>query len=361
MRNFLHRLALGLIGPIRPIGPITFDRIACIELSRMGDVMAMLPAINALRSRHPSSYFAVAVRHEYAELLRRAHVADEVLGVRRRNIVRRLRERKITLACSMSPSTTNAMAALFGSKQSVGYLSTPKSLPGISETSVVSAIGAEIMPRSVHHMNIYLRAMEVCQTLGIGEEFRLETISIDQEWERISRPGLRSLDSIVQSPYIVLHPFSGWKFRSWPAERWRRLVELIIGKTKLGCVCISSKAEEASLRRIVDPGSRIGIATGLSLVDLAVLIKKSRVFVGNDSGPLHLAAAIGVPVVGLYGPASPSYTAPPAGQGHYLFHQMECSPCPQRRCIRPNDTCMMQIDHESVFEAIERATGKNVA
>ena len=165
---------------------------------------------------------------------------------------------------------------------------------------------------------------------------------------------MHALDLAIHSDYIILHPFAGWEFRSLPAERWKQLLEIIVRKTPFECVLISSGAEREQLEAIAGGNNRIHYAAGLPIEHLAVLIKRSKGFIGNDSGPLHIAAAIGIPVVGLFGPAAPQFTAPPGGHSSYLFRQLECSPCSQRRCVRPQNSCMMQLDPDSIFNSIEK-------
>jgi ADP-heptose:LPS heptosyltransferase len=360
MKNFIHRTLVALLSSIRPVHAIDPAQIGCIELSRMGDVLAMLPALRLLRASFPSSKITVVVQQSYAEFLRRLAIVDEVIGIGNRSIhqtVHILRDRNVTLTCSMSPATTNACCALLGARAAIGYLGPPLTLPGILDRNAVTGIGAEIIREEFHMENLYTRGVKICRSLGITDEPQSSNITIDSDWENTSLDVLRALDLTTHSDYIVLHPFAGWEFRAWPAERWRQMLEILIRATPNECVLISSKGERTRLETIAKENHRVRYAVGLPMEHLAVLLKRSAGYIGNDSGPLHVAAALGVPTVGLFGPAAPKFTGPPGDHSAYLFRQLECSPCSQQRCVRPHNSCMMQLDTESVLDAIEKLFG----
>jgi ADP-heptose:LPS heptosyltransferase len=360
MKNFIHTTFVGALSSLRSIHAIDTERIGCIELSRMGDVCAMLPALRLLRNNFPQSDITVVVQQPYAEFLRRLDISTGVIGIENRSIrqtVRILRKRNSTLACSMSPATTNALCALLGARAAIGYLGPPLTLPGILDRSTVTGIGAEIIRQEFHMESLYQRGVKICRSLGITEDPTSSIITIDSNWESTSLGFLRALDLTTHSDYIVLHPFAGWKFREWPVERWRQLLEMIARSTPYECVLISSSDERARLEAVVKENHRIRYAIGLPVEHLAVLLKRSTGYIGNDSGPLHVAVALGVPTIGLYGPAAPKFTGPPGAHSTDLFKQLECSPCSQRRCVRPHNSCMMQLDSESVFHAIEKLFG----
>ena len=360
MKKFLHTAVVRWISSIRSVHAIDPGRIACIELSRMGDVLVMLPALRLLRTGFPSSEIIAVVQQPYAGFLRLLGIVDGVIGIEKRNIlstVKILRTREVTLACSMSPATTNAFCALFGARASIGYLGAPDTLPGILDRSTVTGIGAEVAGHDYFMENLYQRGAKICRSLGIQTEPLPTAMAIDADWEHASVEILHTLDLAIHSNYIILHPLAGWEFRMWPVERWRRLLEMIIGRTTFDCLLISSANERARIEAIAPGNPRIRCVAGLPVEHLAVLMKRSAGFIGNDSGPIHIAAALGIPVIGLFGPADPRYTAPTFGHCRYFFQRLECSPCSQRRCVRPRNSCMMQLDPDSIFNAIEEFFG----
>ena len=156
--------------------------------------------------------------------------------------------------------------------------------------------------------------------------------------------------------YVVIHPFAGWKLqgvarsgvRRTGGSAWSGRMELYSGfsweEEKDGTL--------PALRQQFAGNRSVCFASSLSLLGSAVLISGSSLFVGNDSGPLHLAAALGVPAVGLFGPSDPSLTAPCAySPSSWLYHRVECSPCDQRKCVRPGNPCMNAISVDEVLAA----------
>jgi heptosyltransferase-2 len=110
---------------------------------------------------------------------------------------------------------------------------------------------------------------------------------------------------------------------------------------------------------------RVRFFPSADILKTAALLRDADLFIGNDSGPLHLAALLEVPLIGLFGPASPELTAPLSARGSFLYHQVACSPCSQTVCIMPDNSCMRRITPEDVLTAVaeelERASGHRSA
>ena len=173
---------------------------------------------------------------------------------------------------------------------------------------------------------------------------------MDQE-----RPGLDG------AAPVVLHPGSGWDLKNWPAERWGTLAAVL--RSRHGApVAVTGAAGEAPLvQAVVDAseGAAVGLAGQLGLPALAALHARARLVVATDSGPLHLAALMGVPVVGLYGPAAPSVFAPwrPCAPARLLWSGLPCSPCgtlvdPPCGATRLPD-CVLALSLADVLAAVE--------
>jgi ADP-heptose:LPS heptosyltransferase len=111
------------------------------------------------------------------------------------------------------------------------------------------------------------------------------------------------------------------------------------------------------LRSAFSGNERVVFAPSSDIMDTAAVIRHAELFIGNDSGPLHLAALLGVPVVGLYGPAPPEQTAPYAGRGVFLYRKVSCSPCTQTVCTMPENSCMNRITVEEVYDVASGLLG----
>jgi heptosyltransferase-1 len=157
--------------------------------------------------------------------------------------------------------------------------------------------------------------------------------------------------------YIVIHPFAAWSFRQWSPSHFIHLAHSILRGMDCDIVFVCSDEEEQSLevlRREFRNETRVYFFASPSLSESAALIQGASAFIGNDSGPLHLAAVLGVPVIGLFGPAHPQLTGPTTSSGTYLYHRVECSPCSQIRCVRPEAPCIDLISPDEVLVALRR-------
>jgi ADP-heptose:LPS heptosyltransferase len=160
-------------------------------------------------------------------------------------------------------------------------------------------------------------------------------------------------------PVVAVHPGASWVDRRWPVER---LVQVIRTLRERGAfpVALGGPADQSAVAQLAAAGA-VPVATG-SVRDMARVLSVSQLFIGNDSGPLHVAAACGTPLVGLYGPNLPELVGPDPlhSRARVLIHRLPCSPCPMNvanstgRCLRPHGLwCMEQVSVEDVLGAAE--------
>jgi ADP-heptose:LPS heptosyltransferase len=165
-------------------------------------------------------------------------------------------------------------------------------------------------------------------------------------------------------PFIVVHPFAGWRYREWPHANTIELIRRILSDSAIHVALIGIQDEGEKLKWMGEQtgnSGRITILAGENLANLAVLLKKSLLFIGNDSGPIHLASALGVRCIGLFGPAPPHITGPVRTKNRFLYHSLECSPCKQRYCIRPQNSCLSLITVEEVYARVKEVLSEAVA
>ena len=341
--------------------------LAAVELTRLGDFISILSALRALREHFPASHIHVVTNIAHVPLLALCEGGIETIGVRRANSViglldalRSLRRSKPELVFSMSPSNRNAALALAsGAPFIAGYLRPAESMTPFLDVTPVESIGLSDTPRlTFSSESIHDRAWKVLETLGIH---RLQD---PPGLFRLWKPApavLERLRSIgVRKPYIVVHPFSGWEFRSWPLGEFAVLAEKILDKTEREVVFVCRSVEAAQLEPLqlhLEGRRGAHFFPSGDILDTAALIRDADLFIGNDSGPLHLAALLGVPVIGLFGPASPEHTAPRNAAGTFLYHKVSCSPCTQTRCTMPANSCMRRITVDEVSDAAMRLLG----
>ena len=348
--------------------PAGVRTIVAVELTRLGDFVTILPALRALRSRFPLARTCVVTSEAHAPLLDLCEPGIDVISIRRPKTLsgfltalRKVRGMSPDLVCSMGPANRNAALALAsGAPFIVGYLNGTDSLTPFLGITPVESIGFSGRTNlTFAGENIQDRPWKVLQSIGVSTP-RDPFISFPR-WKPDVRRLARHRSLGLQRNYVVMHPFSGWEFRSWPLSRFRSLAERMLGQFPSGVVFLCSDLEASRLKPLRDAfrgAERMVFAPSSDILDSAAVIQQADLFVGNDSGPLHLAALLGVPVVGLFGPALPGQTAPCAARGVFIYEKISCSPCTQTRCIIPASSCMSRITVEEVFDAANRLLGE---
>ena len=182
--------------------------------------------------------------------------------------------------------------------------------------------------------------------------------------ERLARAGVTASDRIV-----VIHVSAGNPFRRWPAGHFAELIAALAESDAARRIVITSGPSEADAAALVTAAARTRVGNAgagrilscgeFSLAELRALLDRAALYIGGDSGPLHIAATTGVPIVGLYGPTLPSRSAPWRGD-QWITESVDggplpCRPCDQRVCAPGDFRCLTGIRPAQVVEAATRA------
>ena len=154
--------------------------------------------------------------------------------------------------------------------------------------------------------------------------------------------------------FAVLHPGARRELRRWPAERFAQLAAILHRELSMQIVFIGDPSEKELVTSIQEqiPFPTFSTTGVLSLGAFAALMPKASLFIGNESGPLHIAALSGAPSLGLYGPGEPHVFYPVTPRTAVLHKILECNPCDQVHCKYPNNPCIQRITIEEVREKI---------
>src|SRR4029453_11622688 len=183
--------------------------------------------------------------------------------------------------------------------------------------------------------------------------------------DRLARAGVSTTDRL-----ILVHVSAGNPFRRWPQEAFSKLAAALAARDGTRVLLTSGPSEREAANRIAE-AARSRLTSGLrdrvltlgdfSLAELRALLDRVVLYIGGDSGPLHIAATSGVPIVGLYGPTLPVRSEP--WRDPRLITEsvevtgLECRPCDQRTCTPGDFRCLTRISPEAVLEAVDRALG----
>jgi len=162
------------------------------------------------------------------------------------------------------------------------------------------------------------------------------------------------------SPIVCVHPGAAWRPRAWRPERFGAVADWIQEHYHAQVLFVGSSDERdigAEVRANVKQRSVFWLAGELTWQELGALIERARLFIGNDSGPAHVAAAIGIPSVVLFGPQEPERFHPWSDRSVVLHHRIHCCPCRQVTCVHPENPCVNLIEVEEVKAQVRRALG----
>jgi lipopolysaccharide heptosyltransferase I len=309
------------------------DRLLLIRLGAVGDVLRTLPALHLIRRTFPSLHVAWLVEDLSRELLEGHPEIDEVIRFPRRelraaaarparivalfrDVVRDLRARRFTVAADFQGSLKSGLLArLSGASRRIGLA------PGHARELSFLFTNAWVRPASTT-MNRVARNLLLAEALGAGGD-EVEIVLPERPEEgREAEAILREL-APGPRPAIVLSPGTSRRQRRkrWPADHYARLAALLREGGEAACLVAWGPGEDETARRIVSASggaARMLPATGLRL--LAALLRRAALFVGADTGPMHLAWGVGCPVVALFGPTDPRLNGP-LGQDHVVLRR----------------------------------------
>lgn len=327
--------------------------ILIVRLSAIGDVIHGLPVLNALRDRFPQARIAWVVEDRAAELLRGHRSLDQRIALPRGwlkspgtvwQLRRRLRALEPDVAIDLQGLSKSAVAAwLSGATRRIGF--------GDANGRELSKwLNTErVHTGSRHVIDCYL---ELLRPLGIESpavRFDVPEGEPDREAaERVIR------EAACEDGFCVISPGAGWPSKRWPPARFAAVTRHLGGAWGLSTAVIwAGQQERASAEQIVAASDgHARLAQTMSLRTLAAVSRRGRLYIGSDSGPLHLAAAVGTPCVGLYGPW-PAERHGPYGPQHVAIQKMVCQGSTRTR-RNASAEYMEAIDVPSVCEACDR-------
>jgi heptosyltransferase-2 len=334
-------------------------RILVKATNWLGDVVMGIPALRALRAAAPDAHLAVLIRSELASLLAGMRWIDEVVAYRHPvgtgrlpGIVRTIRAARFDWAI-VFPNRPEPALWMFLARipNRVGYalhrrgpLLTHKAWPS-------DAV------RGGHQVHWYLDLLR--QTMGVESQPESGGFEVDPVAAEKMRSWLAAARRRPAVPLVALAPAATYgPAKEWPADRYAELVD---GLDTEGweCVIIGAPGERARCDD-VRARSRAGgiLAAGeTSVAELAALLSLCQGFVGNDSGPMHLAAAVGLPTLGLFGSTAPWRTGPVGPRAQVLYERIECSPCLDRTCRFGHMNCFRPITTDRVLGTFLRMAG----
>jgi len=327
---------------------VSLNRILLIKLRYIGDVVLSTPLLPILAKRFPSASVTFLVNRGTEEVLHGNPYLDQVLVVPRDNLksqidfIRSLRRANFDGVVDLTDGDRSAFLSLMtGAPLRVGYNREGR-IRGNCYTHVVSSdYGA------MHMVDYHAQVLPI---LGLSDSVEDPKIFLRPMDEEQGKELFRRIMPI-ERPLVLLYPSARYYFKAWPPERFAALADWLALQGAVVAL-IGTQGEFPLGERIVNltRSSAVNLMGKTSLSQLAGLMKLSALLIGNDGGPLHMAGAVGCPVLGLFGPTDPAVWGVRGEQVGVIYKNVDCSNCFFPGCQRGEGSCMKRITIEEVCE-----------
>jgi len=336
------------------IEPGSAPKILLIRLRRIGDIVMTTPAVAALKKALPRASLTYVVEKPYVRLIEGNPAIEETVLIPPHQkafsflgLVRRLRRERFDIAVDFHGGPrASRIAWLSGARLKVGY-----------ELKHKGFIYDILVPRSregapIHSVENHLNLV------------RAAGIEVQKPWPRLFLPPARPEETrrieelwsgggLTGKRAVVLHVGAGNAFRDWGSQNLTALALRLAALPDVQVALVGSAEDvpRAGEIRMKSGNAVISFAGTLNLIELREAIGRAMLFVGPDSGPMHIAATTSTPIVALFGPNLPEYNAPWRAQATVIEKTLDCRPCKQRTCTTGDLRCLLSITVEEVFEA----------
>lgn len=335
-----------------------FKKIIIIKIWALGDSVVSLPLIKTIKEHNPNAQIDVLARNRNADVFKHTNFINNIFLFEPKKFLQILKLiRKYDLIIDTEPYLRlSALLSLFLGKRRIGFANQIRSLIYTDSTP---------FRKDQHMVENYL---DMARILGINVKLnnliKLETTNEEK----------KSVDDFLKSFIIKKSDFlvgfcagsaESAKTRIWPNERFAKVADELIKKYHAKIVFIGSKGEKAQIENILNQMKykklAVNSAGSISLRSTFYLIECCKLFISNDTGPMHIAAAQGVTTIGLFGPNTPILWAPFGEKNKSIYKNVECSPCIQNDkgitpdCLRKTDRylCMNLITTNDVLNAVK--------
>jgi len=341
-------------------------RILIVKLGSIGDIVHTLPALDALRRELPEARIDWLVESRARDILLDNPYVDNILEVdtlawRRRlgrietwksilRSVRALRSRRYDVIIDFQGLLKSAVcASLARGGRRIGF-----ERRHLRE-SLARFFSSERLAPGDNHRHVIDRNLYLLTSLGIHTSERRFPIAVPEDMEARAR---ETLAGWGLSSFVALNPGGGWETKRWAPERFGRLAADIAKGLGLPSLVLWGPGEREVAERVAEEaGGSARLAPPTELREMLPYLRRARLFVGGDTGPLHIASALGIPVVGIYGPTDPARNGPSGADDRVVRKEVPCGPCYKRRCPGFDNVCLRSVEKAAVLDAVRLRLG----
>jgi heptosyltransferase I len=338
--------------------------ICILRLSSIGDVIHTLPVAHLLKERFPSARITWVAEKGMSALLNHHPAVDQLLLVdtkkwRKRifspvvwkelySFFRYIRMQGFDLALDFQGAFKSAILARFsGATRRIGMARSDR------KEKWSSIFLNEFSGPTKNKKHIIEKNLALLESVGIHSEALPLHFHIHPEEEAVEYVE-QELRKLELENFVLINPGGGWVTKLWDEDKFAQLIDLIYNDLHIPSLILWGPGErhlaDKIMRKCITP-AMVSFSTNLS--ELIALVSKSRLMVSGDSGPLHLASALGIPVVGLYGPTDPLRNGPWNPHDSTCTIRYECSPCYLRVCPI-GIQCMKKMEVPQVLDSVKK-------
>ncbi len=327
------------------------ENILVIKLRYIGDVLLTTPLFRVLREQFPQARLTALVNQGTEPVLKHNSCLDQIEVLPQGNWVQQIKFLRFIRSCrfdcviDVSDGDRSAfLTAISGARMKIGFNREGLWRGRVYSWSIKGQYGTMHM-LDYHAQLLIPLGMEprVCAPeLNVSDE---ESQAAEQI---LANYGLKGVN------WVMLHPAARYWFKAWSPERFAALGDALI-KEGFQVVLVGSEPEQKVAEEVIQAGQQkfISLVGKTTLRELAALMKQCRIFVGNDAGPMHMAAAVGCPVVALFGPTDPAIWGPRGKLCHTIYKGLDCRECFYPGCQRGEMSCMKLISVDEVLQAVK--------
>ena len=335
-------------------------RVLVIRLRSIGDAVLSTPSLFALRRFLPNAQIDILLEDWVAPVLEGSELVDNVISIGRGSMSRvgtalQLRRNKYDIVFNLHGGTTSTFLTRFtGSRHRVGYKNYQYSS---LYTDLLSSSSDFWEEEKTHSAEQQLALLGFADVPVSDRPRSLLTVSpaADQEVDE-----LLWAYGIDDDRFALIHPSTAFSTKQWASENYARVSEYLAA-AGIKRVAVASKSESETLDKIHE-SSRVPIVSfdDLSLPQITALADRAEVFIGNDSGIAHIAAAVGTPTVVVFGSSNRDHWRPwTDAPNEIVYETFDCQPCPGYRCeVYGEPKCIQSVSVEQVIAAVGRVLKK---
>jgi lipopolysaccharide heptosyltransferase I len=338
----------------QPLAEIDAARICIIKPSALGDVIQALPVLAALRGRFPRAHIAWVVNRAYADILAGHPDLDDVITFDRpraalwsRTVRRSFTELRGTLRRGGFDLTIDLQCLLRSGLMTWSTAAARRLGLGDAREGA-RLFYTDTIPVPAENMSAVDRYCLVAEALGAdhaAKQFRIAIPERDREWAAARLSDAKGLR-------VVINPGARWPTKRWPVQHFTEIATRLTREFDAHIIVVGGTEDVSAAQQLAStlPRPAINLAGQTTLKQLAAVLARAHLVVTNDSGPMHLAAALGTPVAAIFTCTSPA-RARPYGAGHVVFStNVWCAASYVKRCARME--CMTELVPDRVWPAL---------